>query len=168
MKRFHVHVAVRNLDENIHFYSTLFGQEPTIVQDDYAKWMLDDPYLNFALSKRTLVGNAGINHVGLQAETDEELHEIHTRLIDANQRVMTEQGVECCYAKSDKHWAKDPQGLAWETFRSLDSVQHYYGDEADATATGVSLLNKAEGKCSARGCMTNRLRRWVGHTLGCC
>lgn len=168
MKRFHMHVAVRDLKQNIRFYSALFGQAPTIVQDDYAKWMLDDPYVNFALSKRTLVGKAGINHVGLQAQTDDELRDIHARLTHANERIISEQGAECCYAKSDKYWAKDPQGIAWETFRSVDSVQHYYGNEANAAATGVSLLNKADRKCSAAGCVAGRIRNWFGRTVGCC
>jgi catechol 2,3-dioxygenase-like lactoylglutathione lyase family enzyme len=164
MKRFHVHVAVENLDDSVRFYSTLFGAEPSVVRSDYAKWMLEDPRLNFALSKRTLVGRPGINHLGIQVDTDEELQQIHARLAQANTRVESEQNVECCYAESDKYWAKDPQGLAWEAFHSLGTVQHYYGDAADAAATGVSLLNKPAKECS----VTKSLATKAGQLIGCC
>jgi catechol 2,3-dioxygenase-like lactoylglutathione lyase family enzyme len=120
MKRFHVHVAVRNLQESIRFYSTMFGVEPSVLKPDYAKWMLDDPRVNFAISERAQV--VGVNHLGVQADTDEELDQIHANLVRADQAVVAEKGVHCCYAHSDKYWIKDPQGIAWESFRSFDAA----------------------------------------------
>ena len=159
MKRFHVHIAVENLEENIRFYSSLFDAPPSVKKADYAKWMLDDPHINFAISKRTFAGKGRISHLGIQAETDLELQDLHQRLNQTNEEVTTEEGVECCYAKSNKHWIKDPQGIAWETFHSLDRVEHYYGGEEDAEATGVSLLNKTENRCAAIPCLTSKARK---------
>ncbi len=168
MKRFHVHISVKNLDQNIQFYSTLFGQKPTVEKEDYAKWMLENPRVNFAISKRTLVGKPGINHLGVQAETAEELDNIHTRLTSADQKVVSEGDVECCYAKSEKHWVKDPQGVAWETFRSLDTVEHYYGDDLNAAPTGVSLINKAEKNCSTWNCLLSKVKNRFQSGSACC
>jgi lactoylglutathione lyase len=127
MKRFHVHVAVRDLDQSIRFYSALFGATPTVKKDDYAKWMLDDPRVNFAISTR---GNeAGLDHLGIQAETGAELEELGSRLAQADVSVLPQQGASCCYAKSDKYWTLDPQGLAWESFHSLDSAPVYGSDK---------------------------------------
>ncbi|HZI40992.1 MAG TPA: ArsI/CadI family heavy metal resistance metalloenzyme, partial [Gemmatimonadaceae bacterium] len=123
MKRFHVHVAVRDLHESIGFYSAIFGSDPTVIKPDYAKWMLEDPRLNFAISQRS--SKLGINHLGLQAETEDELEGIHASLQRADGSVVTEKGVHCCYAKSDKYWITDPQGVAWESFRSLGAVPLY-------------------------------------------
>jgi catechol 2,3-dioxygenase-like lactoylglutathione lyase family enzyme len=137
VKRFHVHVAVANLQESIRFYSALFGDEPSVVKPDYAKWMLDDPRLNFAISQRS--SRSGINHLGFQAETAEELEAIHANLRKADDAVVAEKGVRCCYATSDKYWVTDPQGIAWESFRSLGMVPLYDGEsEAESTACGGS------------------------------
>jgi hypothetical protein len=127
MKRFHVHVAVADLQASMRFYSALFGAEPSVVKPDYAKWMLEDPRLNFAISQRG--SRFGINHVGLQAETEEELEDIHANLQRADGAIVAEKGVHCCYATSDKYWITDPQGIAWESFRSLGTVPFYDGDE---------------------------------------
>ena len=111
MKRFHVHVAVNDLSKSIAFYSAIFGEEPSVVKPDYAKWMLEDPRINFAISDR---GQApGVNHLGLQAENDAELEAIHANLKKADTAVLPEKGANCCYAKSDKYWVTDPQGVAW-------------------------------------------------------
>ncbi len=123
MKRFHVHVAVHDLQQSIRFYSALFAAEPAVKKDDYAKWMLDDPRVNFAISTRS--GKAGLDHLGLQAENGEELEEIGSRLAQADVSVLPQKGASCCYAKSDKYWTLDPQGVAWESFHSLDSVPMY-------------------------------------------
>lgn len=123
MKRFHVHVAVQDLEQSIRFYSALFGAGPTLKRDDYAKWMLDDPRVNFAISKRS--AKKGIDHVGIQAESSEELEEVAARLAQADVSVMAQKGASCCYAKSDKYWTIDPQGVAWESFHTLDSVPVY-------------------------------------------
>ena len=129
MKRFHVHVAVDDLEKSIGFYSTLFGIDPTVRKDDYAKWMLDDPRVNFAISKRN--GAFGVNHLGFQVDEPAELEEIHGRLRKAGAAVEAETDVACCYARSDKYWVTDPAGVAWESFRSLGSVPFYGrgGDE---------------------------------------
>jgi len=120
MKRFHIHLAVENLDQNIEFYSTLFGREPTVRHEDYAKWMLDDPRINFAISNRG--SRFGLDHLGIQAEDDQELQEIKLRL-DATQRpVEVQEQAACCYMRSDKYWITDPQGIAWESFHSLSEI----------------------------------------------
>jgi catechol 2,3-dioxygenase-like lactoylglutathione lyase family enzyme len=132
MKRFHVHVAVKDLDQSIAFYSAMFGEEPVVVKTDYAKWMLEDPRVNFAISHR---GQApGINHLGFQAEDDAELEGIHANLEKADTLVVPEVGAHCCYAKSDKYWVTDPQGIAWESFRSLGSIPLFGGDATDLPA----------------------------------
>ncbi|MDR3389537.1 MAG: ArsI/CadI family heavy metal resistance metalloenzyme [Rudaea sp.] len=114
MKRFHVHVNVRNLDASIGFYSQLFGSGPSVLKPDYAKWILDDPRLNFAISQRERA--AGVDHLGLQADNAAELAEIGARLTAADAFRLAETGTTCCYAKSDKYWAEDPQGVRWESF----------------------------------------------------
>ena len=126
MKRFHVHVAVQDLRKAIGFYSTLFGAEPAVLKDDYAKWMLEDPRVNFAISERG--GPAGVNHLGFQVDEASELEEIHGRLRKADAGVAAEKNVSCCYARSDKYWVTDPAGIAWESFRSLGTVPFYRGD----------------------------------------
>ena len=125
MKRFHVHVAVDDLAANIRFYSTVFGMPPTVEQPDYAKWMLEDPPVNFAISQRGL--KAGIDHLGLQVESDEELTAQRARAEQAQVSVLDQKNAACCYARSDKYWITDPQGIAWETFHTLQSVP-VFGD----------------------------------------
>jgi catechol 2,3-dioxygenase-like lactoylglutathione lyase family enzyme len=134
MKRFHVHVAVPDLQESIRFYSTFFGAEPAVVKDDYAKWMLEDPRVNFAISKRG--ATSGINHLGFQVDHPSELQDIHARLQSADAGVTAEKDVSCCYARSDKYWTTDPAGIAWESFHSLGTVPFYNGatNEADKGA----------------------------------
>ncbi len=140
MKRFHVHVAVPDLSESIRFYSTLFGAEPAVRKDDYAKWMLDDPRINFAISHRG--GASGVNHLGFQVDSDAELESIHGQLAAADSAVVAEKNVSCCYARSDKYWVTDPAGVAWETFHSLGSVPVYgedgatRGDDSQGSACG--------------------------------
>src|SRR5687768_10064511 len=112
MKRFHVHVSVKDVAESIRFYSTLFSAKPTVVKSDYAKWMLDDPRVNFAISKRG--GEVGIRHLGMQVEDRDELHEVYERLTLAERPVLEEGRTTCCYAKSEKSWIEDPQGVQWE------------------------------------------------------
>ena len=123
MKRLHVHVAVHDLQQSIRFYSALFAAEPAVKKDDYAKWMLDDPRVNFAISTRG--GKAGLDHLGIQAENGAELEDLGIRLAQADVAVAAQKGAACCYAKSDKYWTIDPQGIAWESFHTLDSVPMY-------------------------------------------
>ena len=153
MKRFHVHVAVSNLSESTRFYAAMFGVQPTVLKPDYAKWMLDDPRINFAISERA--GVQGVNHLGFQAETNDELEEIHARLQSADTAISAEVGANCCYAKSDKYWVKDPTGIAWESFRSLDTIPFYgeqshkgvgAGAEADGSGCGTSCCPTIEPK----------------------
>jgi hypothetical protein len=120
VKRLHVHVSVSDLCQSIRFYSALFAAQPTVQKDDYAKWMLEDPRVNFAIS--THGQRAGLDHLGIQAESDAELEEIGTRLAQADVSTTAQKGASCCYAKSDKYWTLDPQGIAWESFHTLDSV----------------------------------------------
>ncbi len=131
MKRFHVHVAVPDLAESIRFYSTLFGAEPAVRKTDYAKWMLDDPRVNFAISQRG--GPVGINHLGFQVDGGDELEALHANLEAADRAVVAERGANCCYAKSDKYWVTDPSGVAWESFHTLGSIPMFNADEAPAS-----------------------------------
>ncbi len=124
MKRLHVHVSVDDLAQSIRFYSTLFAAEPTVVKDDYAKWMLEDPRVNFAISKRG-VGASGISHLGIQAEDQEELTEVYDRLSRAERPIVEAKAATCCYAKSDKQWIADPQGVPWETFLTYGEATVY-------------------------------------------
>ena len=131
MKRFHVHVSVGNLAQSIGFYSKLFGARPSVQKDDYAKWMLEDPRLNFAISQRGRA--AGVNHLGFQVDTAEELAVLRRQVADADIAALDEPGAACCYAKSDKYWIEDPQGVAWETYHTLGSVP-VYGENAERVA----------------------------------
>ena len=131
MKRFHVHAHVEDLAVSIAFYTRLFGTEPTRVEADYAKWMLDDPRLNFAISTR---GTApGIDHLGIQAESEDELAELKQRAAAAADTALLDEGATtCCYARSDKHWVTDPQGIAWEHYRTLGSIPVFREGEPGA------------------------------------
>ena len=150
MKRFHVHVAVSDLEQSARFYSAMFGMQPTVLKNDYAKWMLDDPRINFAISERA--GAEGLNHLGFQAESAEELEEIHARLQTADTSIAAEKGASCCYAKSDKYWVQDPTGIAWESFRSLDTIP-FYGEQSHKDAAGFeNAAPEAEGSGCATSC----------------
>lgn len=125
MKRFHVHLSVHDIDASVRFYSSLFAAEPTVHQSEYAKWMLEDPRVNFAISTRS--GSPGIDHLGIQAENADELAELGVRLDRAGEAVVAEPGAECCHARSDKVWSQDPQGTRWETFHTMGSIATYHG-----------------------------------------
>lgn len=146
MKRFHVHVAVPDLQQSIRFYSTLFGADPAVVKDDYAKWMLEDPRVNFAISQRG--GAAGINHLGFQVDDSSELKDIHSRLSAADAGVTEEKNVSCCYARSDKYWTTDPAGIPWESFHSLGTVPFYNGETKEADK-GACCAPSAEAETAA-------------------
>ena len=134
MKRLHVHVGVHDLKESIRFYSALFGTRPTVEKADYAKWMLEDPRVNFAISTRA--SRPGLDHLGIQAENGPELEELASRLAQADVAVLPQKDAACCYAKSDKYWTIDPQGVAWESFHTLDSVPVYGADSRKAAKAG--------------------------------
>jgi lactoylglutathione lyase len=141
MKRFHVHVAVEDLAASIRFYSTLFGAGPAVVKDDYAKWMLDDPRVNFAISSRG--GKVGVNHLGLQTDSDAELELLNGRLQQAELATQAEKEIACCYARSNKYWVTDPTGIAWETFHTLGSVPTF-NEEAGASAEAACCAPRPE------------------------
>jgi catechol 2,3-dioxygenase-like lactoylglutathione lyase family enzyme len=149
MKRFHVHVAVPDLPQGIRFYSTLFGAEPAVVKPDYAKWMIDDPRVNFAISQRG--GAPGVNHLGFQVEQAAELDELHARLEAADASVTAEKNASCCYAKSDKYWVTDPAGIAWESFHTLGSIP-FFGGDAPAEPKGGCCAPPASGTERASCC----------------
>ena len=120
MKRMHVHVAVKDIPQSVGFYSALFGAEPTVVKSDYAKWMLNDPPVNFAISTR---GDApGVDHLGIQVDQAEELEALKANATRADMTLLDEGSTTCCYARSDKYWLTDPQGIAWEQFHTLGSI----------------------------------------------
>ena len=132
MKCFHVHGGVDDLDKNIAFYSSMFGQKPSVVRDDYAKWMLDDPRINFAISNRGLPN--GVDHLGFQTETANELTALRTQTASADLESREDGVTNCCYAKSDKYWITDPQGIAWETFLTLGDIPAFAGSGKAAPA----------------------------------
>ena len=142
MKRFHVHVAVKDLAESTRFYSAMFGAGPSVEKPDYAKWMLEDPRVNFAISTRS--ATTGINHLGFQADTEEELAQIHTNLQRADTAIMSEAATQCCYAESDKHWVTDPSGIAWESFHSLGTVPMFGSEPAKPAAASACCVPMAK------------------------
>jgi catechol 2,3-dioxygenase-like lactoylglutathione lyase family enzyme len=140
MKRLHVHVSVDDLAQSIRFYSTLFATEPTVLKGDYAKWMLDDPCVNFAISTVSVNrpgGFAGVSHLGIQAENETELAEVYDRLTHAERPIIEAKATTCCYAKSDKQWIADPQGVPWETFLTYGEAT-VYGEGSLAKLREVS------------------------------
>jgi catechol 2,3-dioxygenase-like lactoylglutathione lyase family enzyme len=143
MKRLHVHVSVDDIDASVRFYSTLFAARPTVVKDDYAKWMLDDPRVNFAISRRGAA--AGIRHLGIQVEDRAELTEVYERLKRAQAPVVEEGATTCCYAQSEKSWIADPQGVQWETFLTTGPSTTYGGQAAQTKSIERSC-------CGPSGC----------------
>jgi hypothetical protein len=158
MKRLHVHVHVDDLSQSIRFYSTLFAAEPTVRKDDYAKWMLDDPRVNFAIS--THCGStAGISHLGIQAEDETELAEVYDRLVRAERPTVEEKSATCCYARSDKQWIADPQGVPWETFYTYGEAEIYgegslarLTEAEERAACGCEPVATAEACCAPSCC----------------
>ncbi len=152
MKRFHVHAHVEDLSASVAFYSQMFGAEPTRLESDYAKWMLDDPRVNFAISTRG--GKPGVDHLGIQTDDLGELAELKARAQAADMALFDEGRTTCCYARSEKHWVTDPQGIAWEHFHTLDSIPVFSekpadtADTADASACCASTA-PAKGKAVA-------------------
>lgn len=141
MKRLHLHISVEDLGRSIGFYSTLFGARPTVVKDDYAKWMLEDPRVNLAISQRDRA--AGVDHVGVQAETAAELAEMAGRLKAAGETTFDQEATTCCYAKSDKSWVTDPSGVRWETFHTLGEATTYGEDEVMPAVVTAADVAKA-------------------------
>jgi len=147
MKRIHIHVGVNDLDESIRFYSALFGMSPAKTKPDYAKWMVEDPRINFAISTRA--GRTGIDHLGLQVDEDSELEELRERFQNAELAVFDEGETVCCYARSDKSWVQDPSGLAWETYRTMDDAQFFSDSEASKAANCCAPETQGQAECCA-------------------
>lgn len=164
MKRLHVHVAVDNLTESIDFYSALFASEPSVAKPDYAKWMLEDPRVNFAISARGAA--AGLNHLGMQVESADELAEMHGRLQTLQTELVAETGAACCYAQSDKYWATDPQGIAWETFHTLDSIPVFGQAETADVACCVPLAAVPSQVATTACCVPSSIDKAA--SSGCC
>jgi catechol 2,3-dioxygenase-like lactoylglutathione lyase family enzyme len=147
MKRLHVHIAVDDLNKSIGFYSTLFGAKPSVVKPDYAKWMLEDPKVNLAISERG-GRSGGVDHLGVQVESDGELRELAGRLKAAGESTRDQEATTCCYAQSNKSWVNDPSGVRWETFFTFGEATTYGEDEEQ-----VSLLGTQKSGCGvAKGC----------------
>lgn len=160
MKRLHIHISVADLNSNIGFYSKLFGAEPSVVKEDYAKWMLDDPYVNFAISQRGAA--LGLNHLGLQVDSNDALNALNEQLKTLQTEVREEKGTSCCYAMSDKYWIKDPQGIAWEQFHTLSSIP-VFSEKADLDSTVACCVPIVdEPKATATPCCT------PSNTGSCC
>ncbi len=137
MKRFHIHVSVKDIAQSIRFYSTVFGAQPAVVEADYAKWMLEDPRINFAISNHGQP--IGVNHLGFQVDSGEELRALQSQLLAADARLVQEDEQACCYARSDKYWVTDPTGMAWETFHSLGRIP-IYGEDTAVFDHGTSIV----------------------------
>jgi len=154
MRRFHVHVAVDDLEANIRFYSAVFGLPPTVTKPDYAKWMIEEPRLNFAISNRG--AKTGLDHLGFQVDSDEELGELRQKVADAEIAMRDQPDATCCYAHSDKYWITDPQGIAWETYHTLGEAEIYGVDMAQTVEANaccapkpnvVNISNQRTGCC---------------------
>ncbi|MEC5384437.1 ArsI/CadI family heavy metal resistance metalloenzyme [Uliginosibacterium sp. H3] len=160
MKRFHVHLRVEDLARSISFYSRLLNAPPTRVEDDYAKWMIDDPALNFAISTRG--GRVGVDHLGIQADGAADLLELKARAQAADMSLLDEGETTCCYSRSDKYWVTDPQGIAWEHFQTLDSVPVY------SESSAASSVSACCGPAKQQGIPLNIAVRVAGPAAPCC
>lgn len=147
MKRLHVHVSVGDLSRSIEFYSALFASEPSVVKSDYAKWMLEDPRVNFAISTRGRV--AGLDHLGIQVETGEELQEVYARLRQAGGNIIKQGQTTCCYAESEKSWIDDPAGIAWETFHTTGESTDYGDGSGENRARVAHETQETQSACCA-------------------
>lgn len=139
MKRMHVHVGVKNIDEAVSFYSALFGAQPDKQMPDYAKWMLEDPKLNFAISTRS--GKEGVEHLGIQVDNEAELSEMRKRISKAELDVIEEGETVCCYAESDKSWVQDPAGIAWEAYHTMGDAELFSAKDNKAVAASCSMVS---------------------------
>ena len=156
MKRFHIHVGVEQLDESIRFYSALFGAEPVKRKTDYAKWLLEDPRVNFAISTRAKKN--GIDHLGIQVEEESELTELRERLKAGDMAIVEEGETVCCYARSDKSWIQDPVGIPWEAYRTMEDAQLFSGHPDQAEHACCTPETMGEPDCCAPS----------EKTAGCC
>jgi catechol 2,3-dioxygenase-like lactoylglutathione lyase family enzyme len=147
MKRIHIHVGVKDLEKSVQFYSILFGQKPSKLKEDYAKWMLEDPRLNFAISTRT--NEQGVDHLGIQVEEPKELSEISERLKEADLAIYDEGETTCCYAKSHKAWVSDPSGIAWEAYQNMGDAEIFSEKKAapEADEAQCCVAKESQSSC---------------------
>lgn len=145
MKRLHIHVGVENIENGVTFYSALFGAAPVKVKDDYAKWMLDDPRVNFAISTRS--GKRGVDHLGIQVDSAQELDALRAQLSAANLTTHDDGETTCCYARSEKSWVQDPAGVAWEAYHTMEDAQIYSSKPAAAPAAGAPSCGTSGSGC---------------------
>ena len=150
MKRLHVHVSVEEISSSVRFYSALFAAQPAVVKPDYAKWMLEDPRVNFAISTRGR--EVGLDHLGIQVETSDELHEVNARLREAGGNIIAQGQTTCCYATSEKSWIDDPAGIAWETFHTTGEST-VYGDGSGENRARIAR-EKESACCAAQPATT--------------
>ncbi|HHY0177238.1 TPA: ArsI/CadI family heavy metal resistance metalloenzyme [Legionella pneumophila] len=155
MKRFHIHIGVSNLDDSVRFYNALFGAEPVKVKSDYAKWMLEDPRINFAISTRS--GTHGMEHLGIQVDNAVELAELRKQFSEANISTHSDGETSCCYAKSEKSWVNDPNGIAWEAYHTMQDVQFFSGEKAAESSCCIPEKNTTASCCDTKS-----------KTTGCC
>ena len=165
MKHFHVHVSVDNLDASIRFYSKLFAAQPAVRQQDYAKWMLEDPRVNFAISTRRQP--IGVNHLGFQVDSSEELRGLHAQLQAADAQLIQENDQPCCYARSDKYWVTDPTGIAWETFHTLGSIP-VYGEDTAVFNHGAGIVPQSQTAAGKACCVPAAKTESNADRSSCC
>lgn len=166
MKRFHVHVHVDDLAKNIAFYSAMFKQAPARTEGDYAKWMLQDPPVNFAISTRG--DKPGVDHLGIQVETDEELQALKAQALEADMALLDEGETTCCYARSGKYWLTDPQGIAWEQFHTLDHIPVLSQKNQDAPQAGACCAPKKVIEVASAGCCAPTSAQVANGAKACC
>ncbi|GAB3502094.1 ArsI/CadI family heavy metal resistance metalloenzyme [Curvibacter fontanus] len=166
MKRFHVHLHVENLTKNIAFYSAMFGQTPARTESDYAKWMLQDPPVNFAISTRG--DRPGVDHLGIQVESSEDLQTLKAQATDADMALLDEGETSCCYARSEKYWLTDPQGIAWEQFHTLDNIPVFKQKDQASPATGACCAAKKDIKVASAGCCAPTSAQIANGAKACC
>lgn len=172
MKRIHIHVGVEDIGQSINFYNSLFGTQPVKTKVDYAKWMLDDPRINFAISTRS--GKTGVDHLGLQVDEPGDLDELRERMKTADMSVFDEGETVCCYAQADKSWVEDPSGIAWETFRTMADAK-IFSEAAKANEEACCTpKNEAQPGCCepsdgpSRGSSSGHSRGPSSKAAGCC
>ena len=168
MKRLHINLAIADLDKSVRFYASLFAVNPSVLKDDYAKWMLEDPRVNFSIS--THGDSKGVDHLGIQVETDDELHDVFARLQSAGAPVIAQGETTCCYAQSQKNWIFDPEGVPWETFLTA-GASPVYGSDLDLEANRASACctppNSEEPQASAP-CCDDAVKQAAQAQTGCC
>jgi catechol 2,3-dioxygenase-like lactoylglutathione lyase family enzyme len=166
MKRLHVSLAVVDLDKSVRFYSSLFAAEPTVRKPDYAKWMLDDPRVNFSLTARG--AEPGLNHLGIQVEDADELREVYARLIASEGAIVEEGAVTCCYHKSEKSWAFDPQGVAWEAFLTSGESESFGETAEPRSAAAAACCGPAAAAAEPRPALQSVIVKSGADTKTCC